>query len=120
METSLPHPMVEIQYFWSQYSSEHLLRSKAASKKVARPLARLSPQRQSSSLAIATALAAIVALTRPIEVSGRPAGYDMIRDFKAQIFCRQTNLSKRKIDTADRVRIDRIDAIFPADVAVAA
>lgn len=33
METSLPHPMVEIQYFWSQYSSEHLLRSKAASKK---------------------------------------------------------------------------------------
>lgn len=36
----------------------------------------------------------------------------MIRDFKAQIFCRETNLSKREIDTADPVWIDRIDSFF--------
>lgn len=36
----------------------------------------------------------------------------MIRDFKAQIFCRETNLSKREIDTADPIWIDRIDAFF--------
>lgn len=44
--------------------------------------------------------------------SGIPTGYAMIRDFKAQIFCRETNLSKREIDTADPVWIDRIDAFF--------
>lgn len=31
--------------------------------------------------------------------SGIPTGYAMIRDFKAQIFCRENNLSKREIDT---------------------
>lgn len=36
----------------------------------------------------------------------------MIRDFKAQIFCRENNLSKREIDTGDRVWIDRIDEFF--------
>lgn len=36
----------------------------------------------------------------------------MIRDFKAQIFCRETKLSKREIDTVDPVWIDRIDAFF--------
>jgi len=36
----------------------------------------------------------------------------MIRDFKAQIFCRETNLSKREIDTADPIWIERIDAFF--------
>ncbi|ORE92106.1 Sir2-family regulator [Aurantimonas sp. 22II-16-19i] len=36
----------------------------------------------------------------------------MIRDFKAQIFCRETNLSKREIDTADPIWIDRIDDFF--------
>lgn len=36
----------------------------------------------------------------------------MIRDFKAQIFCRDTKLSKREIDTADPVWIERIDAHF--------
>ena len=41
-----------------------------------------------------------------------PTGYAMIRDFKAQIFCRETNLSKREIDTADPIWIDRIDAFF--------
>ncbi|TXN21734.1 SIR2 family protein [Methylobacterium sp. WL9] len=36
----------------------------------------------------------------------------MIREFKAQIFCRENNLSKREIDTADPIWIDRIDAFF--------
>lgn len=44
--------------------------------------------------------------------SGIPTGYAMIRDFKAQIFCRENNLSKREIDTSDRVWIDRIDDFF--------
>lgn len=35
--------------------------------------------------------------------SGIPTGYAMIRDFKAQIFCRENNLSKREIDTGDQV-----------------
>lgn len=56
--------------------------------------------------------------------SGIPTGYAMIRDFKAQIFCRETNLSMREIDSADPVWIDRIDAFFrqtsllPPDVRV--
>lgn len=44
--------------------------------------------------------------------SGIPTGYAMIRDFKAQIFCRENSLSKREIDTADPVWIERIDAFF--------
>jgi hypothetical protein len=44
--------------------------------------------------------------------SGIPTGYAMIRDFKAQIFCRETNLSKREVDTGDQVWIDRIDDFF--------
>jgi SIR2-like domain len=44
--------------------------------------------------------------------SGIPTGYAMIRDFKAQIFCRETNLSRREIDTADPIWIERIDAFF--------
>ena len=44
--------------------------------------------------------------------SGIPTGYAMIRDFKAQIFCRENNLSRREIDTADPIWIDRIDAFF--------
>lgn len=44
--------------------------------------------------------------------SGIPTGYAMIRDFKAQIFCRETNLSKREIDTADPIWIERIDDFF--------
>jgi hypothetical protein len=36
----------------------------------------------------------------------------MIRDFKAQIFCRENNLSKREIDAGDQVWIDRIDDFF--------
>lgn len=44
--------------------------------------------------------------------SGIPTGYMMIRDFKAQIFCRENNLSKREIDAGDPVWIERIDAFF--------
>lgn len=44
--------------------------------------------------------------------SGIPTGYMMIRDFKAQIFCRENNLSQREIDTGDPVWIERIDAFF--------
>lgn len=44
--------------------------------------------------------------------SGIPTGYAMIRDFKAQIFCRENNLSKREIDTADPIWIERIDGFF--------
>lgn len=44
--------------------------------------------------------------------SGIPTGYAMIRDFKAQIFCREMSLSKREIDTADPIWIHRIDAFF--------
>ncbi len=44
--------------------------------------------------------------------SGIPTGYAMIRDFKAQIFCRENNLSKREIDIGDHVWIDRIDDFF--------
>ena len=44
--------------------------------------------------------------------SGIPTGHAMIRDFKAQVFCRATNLSKREIDTGDQVWIDRIDEFF--------
>ncbi len=44
--------------------------------------------------------------------SGIPTGYAMIRDFKAQIFCRENKLSKREIDAADQVWIERIDEFF--------
>lgn len=44
--------------------------------------------------------------------SGIPTGYAMIRDFKAEIFCRENNLSKREIDTADPIWIERIDTFF--------
>lgn len=44
--------------------------------------------------------------------SGIPTGYAMIRDFKATIFCRENNLSRREIDTSDQVWIDRIDNFF--------
>ncbi|RYG95841.1 MAG: SIR2 family protein [Alphaproteobacteria bacterium] len=36
----------------------------------------------------------------------------MIRDFKAQIFCRENKLSKREIDTSDPIWIERIDEFF--------
>lgn len=44
--------------------------------------------------------------------SGIPTGYAMIRDFKAEIFCRHNELSKREIDSGDQVWIDRMDQFF--------
>ncbi len=44
--------------------------------------------------------------------SGIPTGYAMIRDFKTQIFCRESKLSKREIDAGDKVWIERIDDFF--------
>ena len=44
--------------------------------------------------------------------SGIPTGYDMIRSFKADIFCRENNLSPREIDTGDQAWLDRIDRFF--------
>lgn len=44
--------------------------------------------------------------------SGIPTGYDMIRNFKAEIFCRENNLSPREIDTGDQVWLERIDRFF--------
>ena len=36
----------------------------------------------------------------------------MIRNFKAEIFCRENNLSPREIDTGDQVWLERIDSFF--------
>lgn len=44
--------------------------------------------------------------------SGIPTGYDMIRNFKAEIFCLENNLSPREIDVSDQIWIDRIDGFF--------
>lgn len=44
--------------------------------------------------------------------SGIPTGYDMIRHFKADLFCRENNLSPREIDTGDQIWLDRIDRFF--------
>ncbi len=41
--------------------------------------------------------------------SGIPTGYDMIRDFKTQIFCRESRISRREVDASDQVWIERID-----------
>lgn len=44
--------------------------------------------------------------------SGVPTGYAMIRDFKAEIFSRHNDISKREIDSGDQVWIDRMDQFF--------
>lgn len=44
--------------------------------------------------------------------SGIPTGYDMIRKFKAEIFCQENNLSPRAIDTSDQIWLERIDRFF--------
>lgn len=44
--------------------------------------------------------------------SGIPTGYSMITDFKARIFCRDNNISRREIDTSDPVWVARIDSYF--------
>ncbi|WIJ26937.1 SIR2 family protein [Devosia sp. RR2S18] len=44
--------------------------------------------------------------------SGIPTGYSMIMDFKARIFCRENNISRREIDTGDPVWVERIGSFF--------
>ncbi|MET3479853.1 SIR2 family protein [Variovorax atrisoli] len=44
--------------------------------------------------------------------SGIPTGYDMIRNFKSEIFCRENNLSPKEVDTGDPVWLERIDRFF--------
>lgn len=44
--------------------------------------------------------------------AGIPTGYDMIRDFKATLFCRETNLPRREVDSADPVWVARIEDFF--------
>jgi hypothetical protein len=44
--------------------------------------------------------------------SGIPTGYNMIRDFKAEIFCRHEGIAKREIDSGDQVWIARMDQFF--------
>lgn len=41
--------------------------------------------------------------------SGIPTGYDMIRHFKTQIFCRESRISLREVDASDQVWIERVD-----------
>ncbi|HEY8946318.1 MAG TPA: SIR2 family protein, partial [Polyangiaceae bacterium] len=44
--------------------------------------------------------------------SGIPTGYQMIRDFKTEIFARNEKISKRDVDAGDQVWIDRMDQFF--------
>jgi hypothetical protein len=46
--------------------------------------------------------------------AGIPTGYDMIVDFKARLFCRDTSLPRREIDAADPLWIERICEHFDA------
>lgn len=41
-----------------------------------------------------------------------PTGYMMITDFKTQIFCRETNLSPKEIDSTDPLWVARINEFF--------
>lgn len=44
--------------------------------------------------------------------SGIKTGYGMIRQFKADIFCNEMNLSSREIDSSDPIWVERIDAFL--------
>lgn len=41
-----------------------------------------------------------------------PTGYDMILDFKAQLFSRDADIARREIDTGDPVWIERLNSYF--------
>ncbi len=41
-----------------------------------------------------------------------PTGYMMITDFKTQIFCKETNLSPKEVDSADSLWVARINEFF--------
>jgi SIR2-like domain len=44
--------------------------------------------------------------------AGIPTGYMMIRDFKTRLFCRETGLPRRAVDSTDPLWVDRIDEFF--------
>ena len=44
--------------------------------------------------------------------SNIPTGYAMIREFKAKIFCAQTDIPRREIDAGDQVWVDRMNDFF--------
>lgn len=44
--------------------------------------------------------------------AGIPTGYMMIRDFKTLLFCRETGLPRREVDSTDPLWIARIDQFF--------
>ncbi|WP_168277121.1 SIR2 family NAD-dependent protein deacylase [Rhizobium leguminosarum] len=76
------------------------------------PIPTISAAAFSTALALRPNLVAWFLGAGASAASGIPTGYAMIRDFKAQIFCRENKLSKREIDTGDQVWIDRIDSFF--------
>ncbi|APP73928.1 SIR2 family protein [Xanthomonas vesicatoria ATCC 35937] len=48
--------------------------------------------------------------------SGRiPTGYAMIRDFKKELFCRATGMSRREVDSTDPLWIERIDSYLESE-----
>lgn len=101
---------------YSKSKSYYLYISKAGFRKrasVVRPsIQTISASNFATALALRPNLVAWFLGAGASAASGIPTGYSMIRDFKAQIFCRENNLSKREIDTADQVWIDRIDDFF--------
>lgn len=44
--------------------------------------------------------------------SGIPTGYMMILDFKTRLFCRETGLPRREVDSTDPLWVKRIDEFF--------
>ncbi|MFZ2754595.1 MAG: SIR2 family protein, partial [Lysobacteraceae bacterium] len=44
--------------------------------------------------------------------AGIPTGYDMIVDFKATLFCQQTRIPRRELDSTDPIWVARIDQYF--------
>lgn len=76
------------------------------------PLPTISAAHFATALALRPNLVAWFLGAGASAASGIPTGYNMIRDFKAQIFCRENNLSKREIDTGDQIWVDRIDDFF--------
>jgi|TARA_B100000378_G_scaffold227166_2_gene191397 hypothetical protein len=81
-------------------------------KKTITPLLTLSAAQFATAFALRPNLVGWFLGAGASAASGIPTGYAMIRDFKAQIFCRETNLSRREIDTVDPMWIERIDAYF--------
>jgi hypothetical protein len=85
---------------------------KAVRSNVSSSIPTISAAQFSTALALRPNLVAWFLGAGASAASGIPTGYAMIRDFKAQIFCRENRLAKREIDTGDQVWVDRIDDFF--------